>query len=176
MVLKLNNKYPFKVNQTGEVVNDSTVLIKLEENALIFEYDIFQNNKVYSPFKKDNDPIYNGDVVEVFISFDNRNDDYLEYELSPTGLKFLGHISNPTLESPILTLIEPKFDSIVELTNYGYKASISVDLPPNFDINNVLLNCFNINTEEGTSQKLFAISPTMCGSFHKSKYFVKLEK
>ena len=65
---------------------------------------------------------------------------------------------------------------MVELTSYGYKASISVDLPTNFDIDNVLFNCFNIDANEGAGQKLFALSPTMCGSFHKSKYFVRLEK
>jgi hypothetical protein len=176
MKFKLNTPYLFKKNKTGEENKLSTIIISIEDNYLCFNYDIYQEN-IYSPFINDNDPLYNADVVEVFISFNGDISQYLEYELSPNNVRFLGIINNPTLESPNLKLIEPNFISSVEKTNYGYNALIKIDLSKieNFDIKKVRFNCFNIYTDMGKRQELYALNPTMCGSFHKAKYFAELE-
>ena len=120
--------------------------------------------------------MYEYDVVEVFISFDKRYDKYFEYELSPFGVRFLGIIDNPTLSSPLLTLIEPNFDFNIDETIDGYNASIIIDVTniENFSLENILFNCYAIDVENN-KHNLYALNPTLCGSFHMANFLSELE-
>lgn len=170
-MISFNKKYFLKENVRGEEVDNASLTITKKDNVLVFDFEIIDDS-IFSPYKEDNDDIYNGDTVEVFITFDEDISKYYEYELSPFGVRFYGYIENPTLESPILTKIEPKFKGKAILTDNGYKASIEIDIG-SFDINNIRFNCFNIDSDEGREQKLYSLNPTLSNTFHKSKFFVK---
>lgn len=171
-MLELGKKYFLKENKTGKINEKCSVILTLENDVLSFIFDI-EDNTIFSPFKNHNEDIWKGDVVEVFITFDGNIKQYLEYELSPTGLRFLGIINNPTTKSPILEKIDPNFNCDVELTDYGYKARIDVDVKGK-NLTDTKLNCFNIDNSENGEQRLFALSPTLGPTFHDSNAFIKL--
>ena len=173
-MIELNKKYFFKENFTGAEVGVASLIIKKQESELVFEFEVIDDS-IYSPYQQDNDDLYDGDTVEVFISFGGNLKRYYEYELSPYGLRFFGVIDNPTLECPKLTKLTPTFKSEAQLTDKGYKASIIIDVESlNLDL--VRINCFNIDSAPNRTQKLYALNPTLSGSFHKSSFFVKISQ
>lgn len=174
MKIELNKKYFLKNTENGEVATNASIIISKENSSLIFDFEIIDDS-LFSPYSKDNEDIYHGDVCEVFISFDGDPRRYLEYEVSPYNIKFLGLIDNPTLDNPILTKINPLFESEVVLNKNGYHAKIVVDLKDN-DINNIRFNCFNIDSDKDRPQKLYALNPTFKRNFHLSNYFVEFNK
>lgn len=172
MVLQLNKKYNFFENIIGKEKTKSNVAISLKDNILNFNYEIFDEN-IFSPYKEDNDDLYNHDAVEVFISFDGKRDEYYEYELSPSGKRFFGLIKNPTLSAPKLTKIKPSFNQSVVITKNGYNASLRIKMPEGVDVNNILLNCFYIDSN-GNDCKFYSINPTKNKSFHLGSYLMNI--
>ena len=139
----------------------------------------YSGDDKYNPLTKDNDDLYDYDVVEVFISFKQRKDEYFEYELSPFGMRFKGLIINKTLKDPMLTRVEPDFEYEVNKTETGYNAIISLDVSKidNFDINKIYFNCFAIDVDgQSDYQNLYALNPTLSNTFHLSSFLSKLEK
>ena len=177
MIYKLNTTYHLHENREGKI-SENKVKITLENNHLIFHYEIV-DKCIYNPLTKDNDDLYDYDVVEVFISFKERKDEYFEYELSPFGVRFKGLIINKTLKDPTLTRVEPDFEYEVNKTETGYNAIISIDVSKinNFDINKIYFNCFTIDVDgQSDYQNLYALNPTLSNTFHLSSFLSKLEK
>jgi hypothetical protein len=168
MQFTLGTKYYFYDNFTGENKTKSNVIITLENNQLIFNYEIFDDELV-SPYNKDNEDLYNHDVVEVFISFDGKKEKYYEYELTPFNIRFFGLIKNPTLDKPYLTRITPEFKSEVNLFNGGYFAKIVIDLKEKTSLEDVLLNCYWVDYSNNEC-KFYSINPTLNPSFHISSF------
>lgn len=57
------------------------------EKALIFGFDC-RDEDIRTPYQKRDDPLYLQEAVEVFIDMDADRRDYMEFEVSPSGVLF----------------------------------------------------------------------------------------
>ncbi|MCX6809738.1 MAG: carbohydrate-binding family 9-like protein [Candidatus Berkelbacteria bacterium] len=66
------------------------------EKGIYFLYEA-EDDHIWGTYKNDDDPIYNEEVVEVFIAQGGKiPKNYFEFQFSPNGVKFDAKISNPT--------------------------------------------------------------------------------
>ena len=166
----------FKDNITGEKAIYKTEFdIKIEGNKLVLNYSA-KHSKFYSYSDKFNDDIYKGDVVEVFIDVGVK-DHYWEIEVAPNGTVFLADITNDGKSFSGARLKENFVERKVTLYENDYDVLMEIPLDklgynPEYGIK---YNAYRIDTDGGIENAhLFALSPTMCGSFHKRESFIKL--
>ena len=133
------------------------------------------DSKLFSAGNKDNDPIFKGDVVEVFMCTGGDLSEYYELEVAPNGTIFFALIKNDGKDiTP--TYLEKTFTSEVTITEKGYDCEIFIpfesvnykeDVPVKF-------NAFRIETEGGIPDKnLISLNPTLCSTFHKPEKFIE---
>lgn len=118
----------------------------------------------------DNDELYRGDVVEIFLDIGNPNS-YLEIEIAPNGKKFVASIIDKEIHFIDNSFVESK----VEVQNSNYFVTIDIDLSK-FDVRKpIKYNAYRIETK-GIKENylLLAVSPTMCDSFHVRDSFIRL--
>ena len=143
---------------------------------LTFSFDC-ENSQRFSAYSEDNEPIYLGDVVEIFIGVGENPKKYFELEVAPNGTKFFAGIHNDGELK--VKLLEPIFKAEIENTESGYRVSISL---PESAIGvsgdeKLYFNAFRIETEGGETEKyLQALSPTYSGSFHVPKFFIPFDE
>lgn len=66
------------------------------EKGLYIYYDVFDNH-IWGSYKENDDPIYNEEVVEIFVGEGKETPKiYFEFQFSPKGVKFDAKIANPT--------------------------------------------------------------------------------
>lgn len=86
-------KYCFFANDGGAADRKTTLEITCEEGGLRLKY-CAEDSCFYSPFAKDNEPLYDGCAVEIFLAEDGDANAYTEYEFSPYGLRWKGRITH----------------------------------------------------------------------------------
>ena len=119
---------------------------------------------------KDNDELYRGDVVEVFVNIGEPNA-YLEIEVAPNGKKFVANIINKKIN-----FIDSSFvKTDVELQKNNYFVTIDIDLSRFNVLRPIRYNAYRIETK-GIKENylLLAASPTMCDTFHVQDSFIEL--
>ena len=118
--------------------------------------------------------VMQGDAVEVFLSPDGNLKRYMELEVSPNGVRFYGEITNEDGKTPQLKKTKPQFDAEAMRTEYGYRVSIRLPFTAleGFDRSKMKLNAFCLDKMFGGQQKLYALNPTRCDSFHRPKFFI----
>lgn len=156
-------------NRTGKFIEPVTnVSYEIKDNFLEFNfeaYDSFLNN--FS--NKNNDPIYNGDVVEVFL--DLGNEFYYEFEVAPNGTTFVAKIINKT---PVF-IKNTFFESNVRVEGNNYFVKMKVDLSKLGEFKSIKFNAFRIETKGiETNYILQALCPTLSNSFHVRDKFIKI--
>lgn len=97
----------FRHSTNGQVVDfETNVSIKSDDSFLSVTFECLQDNFVaQNNMYKHNDPLYNQEVFEVFVSpgvEDSKH--YLEIEINPNNAIWIGTINNPTLGAEIQTL------------------------------------------------------------------------
>jgi Carbohydrate-binding family 9 len=97
----------FSHSTNGQAVNFETkVSIKSDDNFLYLTFECLQDNFVaQNNMYQHNDPLYNQEVFELFISpgFEDSKH-YLEIEINPNNAIWVGTINNPTLGTTTQTL------------------------------------------------------------------------
>jgi hypothetical protein len=86
-----------KTDASGPALQSTIVGVCKSETHLNFTFVAVDNN-IESKFTHCNEPLYEQDVVEVFIAPGHEKEvlkDYLEFEVSPHGALFASHIHNP---------------------------------------------------------------------------------
>jgi len=83
---------------TGEPIEKNQAKAKMlrSDEGLFILWQV-EDEHIWGTYKKDDDPIYNEEVVEIFIA--EGEDDpkkYFEFQFSPLGVKFDAKIKNPT--------------------------------------------------------------------------------
>lgn len=164
-------------NKTGEETPFTTAFdYELKDSEIVFKFDC-ENSRLFSAYQGDNEPLYLGDVVEVFIGVGENPKKYYEIEVAPNGALFFAEIENNSgnLKTDFL---EPNLKRKVRLNGSSYSVEISV--PRSFfnlkDGDKIYFNAFRIETEGGTPEKnLIALSPTLHGRFHDPSKFILLE-
>lgn len=167
-----------KDNRTGKKAVYDTFL-EVEEGNLKTRF-IFtaKNSKKYCPYGAYNENLYEGDVCEVFIG---KQSEYYELEVSPKGTGFFALIKN---EGSGKFFLKEKLPAIgvcfySEETADGYKAVIETENKLIYSLcggEPVRFNAFRIDTDGGDlpEKHLFALNPTLSGTFHKSESFIRL--
>lgn len=119
---------------------------------------------------KDNDELYRGDVVEVFLDIGEPNS-YLEIEVAPNGKKFVANIINKEIHFIDNNFVKSK----VEIQNNDYFVTIDIDLTKLNILKPIKYNAYRIETK-GIKENylLLAASPTMCDTFHVRDSFIDL--
>ncbi|MCQ3035755.1 MAG: hypothetical protein MJ248_06060 [Bacilli bacterium] len=165
-----------KNNITGEeAIYETKFDIKICEGKLVLNY-YAKHSQFYSYSDKFNDDIYKGDVVEIFIDV-GQKDHYWEIEVAPNGTVFLADITNDGKSFSGARLKENFVERKVTLYENDYDVLMEIPLDklgynPEYGIK---YNAYRIDTDGGIENAhLFALSPTMCGSFHKKEAFIKL--
>lgn len=119
---------------------------------------------------KDNDELYKGDVVEVFLDIGEPNS-YLEIEVAPNGKKFVANIINKEIHFIDNNFVKSK----VEIQNNDYFVTIDIDLTKLNILKPIKYNAYRIETKSiKENYLLLAASPTMCDTFHVRDSFIKL--
>ncbi len=173
--MDLNEKttYCLRENRTGRTDDTCRFYFAFEADALYFDFDV-HDEEIVSPYTEDNEDLWQGDAVEVFLSPDGNLKRYMELEVSPNGVRFYGEITNEDGKTPQLKKTKPQFDAEAMRTEYGYRVSIRLPFTAleGFDRSKMKLNAFCLDKMFGGQQKLYALNPTRCDSFHRPKFFI----
>ncbi len=154
----------------GKIEHPTDLEIRKENGYFVFSFDA-KNSLLFSSGEKYNDPIYDGSVVEVFIYYGKKNH-YYEVEVAPNGALFLANIKNIHGKFTTNCLKRCFVKTDIGIEKDSYKVNIY------FPINKIkterpLFNAFRIETINN-KQYLYALNPTMCGSFHVFESFIDL--
>lgn len=154
-------------NRTGKkAIPETLISYKKENNKLVFEF-IAKDSSLSGYSNKDNDDIYRGDVVEIFLDFGDEY--YYEFEVAPNGATFIAKIIN---ETPLF-IKNDFFKSKVIIDGQTYKVNMVIDLDKFKQIKHIKFNAFRIETK-GIKQDyiLQALSPTLKDTFHVRDKFI----
>lgn len=119
---------------------------------------------------KDNDELYKGDVVEVFLDIGEPHS-YIEIEVAPNGKKFVAEIIKRKIN-----FIESDFVSVnSQIEGNNYIVTIDVNLTDFRCKTPIKYNAYRIETK-GIKRDyiLCAANPTLCDSFHVRDKFIKI--
>ncbi len=164
----------FVRNDGAQAARRTDFDISYGDGALTVTYTA-DNSELFCPYSKDNEPLYEGCVVELFLAEKGDRDSYLEYEFSPCGAVFCGRITYDGAPHLELLPVESITHCDIEAYGSGYrvKARITVDI----DIDCALFNAYRIECKEGdTEQELFALFPTKCATFHRPEFMRPLRQ
>lgn len=132
----------------------------------------------FCPFSENNQELWHGDVVEVFIRYGEQINTYYEFEIAPNGCIFFAQIHyscgnftfKPIDDFPCYT---------VSKMGKSYKVELIIDLEKLFN-NKILknddlfLNLFRIDGKNTTSPLRSALNPTLINNFHCPDKMVQL--
>lgn len=172
-------KYTLKENITGSTSSFTTNLTITRNNNIIeFNFEC-HNSLMFNAGSNLNDSLYNGDVVEIFITNDKTLHTYYEFEVSPNNSHFNSLIKNDLKGHFENILLDDLFISNVIIDDNNYSVKMIIDLEKlNINCNDtILFNAFRIETEGGIINKnLLSLSPTLSNTFHDPKSFIILER
>ena len=164
-------------NTTGASNEGCRFSCEFSKYAAHFSF-IVNDEDIISPYLTDNEDIWQGDAVEVFLSPDGDRTRYFELEVSPFGVRFWGEVINRDGKTPRLKKLPPMFEARAERTEEGYEVHIEL---PYGELGAVLpekmaFNAFRLDKKADGRQLLYALSPTFCNSFHRPQYFVRAKE
>ena len=156
-------------NCSGNFIDPITnVSYEINGNILEFNFQAF-DSALNSFSNKDNDAIYNGDVVEVFL--DLGDEFYYEFEVAPNGTTFIAKILNGN----IIFVENTFFESNVRIEGNNYFVKMKIDLSKLGESKNIKFNAFRIETKGiKPNYILQALCPTLSNSFHVRNKFIKI--
>ena len=161
-------RWRLKDNLTGKAPDRKTELEILKTgDSVSFNFSCSKSD-LLSFSNKNNDPIYKGSVVEVFI--DVGEESYYEIEVAPNGTTFFARILNRKVK----LLDNDLFESNVLINGDKYFVTIKVDLRKINNPENIKFNAFRIETNSSGHQSLYAMFPTFSDTFHVPERFVLL--
>ena len=174
--LEEDKPYHLRENVTGAENEECSFRFRLGELEADFFFGV-RDEDVISPFQEDNEDIWQGDAVEVFLSPDGNPEHYFELEVSPLGVRFWGEVTFAEGKKRLKKL-PPPFEAEVVRTEAGYAVQIKLPLAAmqGYDRTAVMLNAFRLDKKADGRQKLYALNPTLCESFHKPQKFIKVQE
>ena len=164
-------------NTTGASSEECRFSCEFRKYAAHFSFEV-KDEDIISPYLTDNEDIWQGDAVEVFLSPDGDRTRYFELEVSPFGVRFWGEVINRDGKTPQLKKLPPMFEARADRTEEGYVVQIELPygelgavLPEN-----MAFNAFRLDKKADGRQLLYALSPTFSDSFHRPQYFVRAKE
>jgi hypothetical protein len=164
----------------GQCDQQTLITYYHKEGKLIFVF-VCEENSPFVYGEKNNDKLYQGDVVEVMITLGSP-DKYLEIGLNPANLKYVAVVDNPSLEGngmSVTLMEENPIETFISPTDDGYVAKILIPAEwlemLGWDKNGALINFYRQDFSAEGELRLYAFSPTRSASFHKPKAFAQME-
>lgn len=156
-------------NRSGKEVEPKTLLsVNRINDTLIFEFSAYDSS-LNSFSNIDNDELYNGDVVEVFL--DLGDEFYYEFEVAPNGASFVAKIVNGT---PVF-INNDFFAPSSFIKDNSYFVTMKIDLSELGNNKKIRYNAFRIETKRiETNYILEALSSTLSNTFHVRDKFIEL--
>jgi hypothetical protein len=179
----------------AEIKQKTKVWLKYDSKNLYVKFECLDNPFVATNgYVVDNEPLYNQEVFEVFITtqLTNSPTEYLEFEINPNNAIWIGKIQNPTGKAPAKAdMIEPKTAEIKHNATQqkdAWKGEFSIPLKLIGQVQNEYkLNFYRIITTKNHTDKKWmgspkdciyaCLNPTMSGkipAFHRPASFVSL--
>ena len=174
MTIEEGKTYYLRENVTGAEAEKCRFRCRFGEREAEFFFDV-KDADLISPFQEDNEDVWQGDAVEVFLSPDGDLARYYELEVSPFGVRFWGEIAFSE-SMRVLKKLPPPFRAEVTRTKDGYAVHIRLPLSAlkGFDRAAMKMNAFCLDKHTDGGQELYALNPTRCDTFHKPQYFLKI--
>lgn len=151
------------------------------QEALFIRFEA-QDDQVVSTFRWDDEPLYQQDVLEVFITSKDPKAGYLELEASPYDLRFVGEITYNSPQERVLTMgidlpgfqTRTHFDEPQHLLTSVWRLPYSAFSAKSGKGQRFSWNLYRVDhSERGIS--LQAWQATLAPSFHVPKAFGQLE-
>ena len=170
--------YFLRENITGKENDECTFRFEQGKEDIRFYFEV-RDADIISPYTADNEDIFDGDAVEVFIAPQGDRTHYYEIEVSPFGKRFWARVENRTGRR--ISRIEksaPAYTAQAERTPEGYRVVIDVPFASleGFDADRYLFNAFRLDKKANGRQLLYALSPTRCKKFHRPRFFIGEKK
>lgn len=167
-------------NNSGLVgVEGTKVTFWHDKKNVYFEFVCDTIVDGYSSFgKKYNDKLWQGNVVEVFITLGDKMK-YLEVETNPDGINYAVHIFNKDGKGDfdLTYLDEGKYSSTVEIKDNLWTTLMTIPFVKleelGFDKNNAYINLYR-QSHVNNDVNLYSYSPTLVPQFHTCSKFAKL--
>ncbi len=177
----LGQGYELKECVNGTVPIQNTIFNVLYDKIYLYFLFGVRDNEISPSRTTYNSKLYNEEVVEVFVSGENRMR-YVELEVSPNNTQFCGLVRNSDSGKRKLKLIGKSiFTSGVQATDWGYNTIIKVRkraIEGVLGINKLkicYINAFRIDRPSKSEWELSALNPTGVANFHIPSAFVELE-
>lgn len=159
-----------------EPAQKTTVFAKHTGDYLEFDF-VCEENSPHPYGEKNNDLLYKGDVVEIFLTLGAKNR-YLEVEVNPDGLLFVAEVTFKGGKTSLNMLTDQVAETVVQKGENEIKTNLKLNkkalLGLGFTPENAFINLYRQDFDENNNLRLYALSPTMCGTFHKPEAFLKL--
>ena len=153
-----------KNNRSGELCVPKTEFdCFCDGNVLVFNF-IAYDSSLLSFSNKDNDDIWKGNVVEIFLDVGEK-DFYYEFEVAPNGVTFVAQ----KYKDKLVFVDNDFFKAKVETKDNSYNVRMEIEIKKIAKNNELLFNAFRCEGDV-----LEALSPTLCETFHKKEKFVIL--
>lgn len=137
-------------------------------DTLFYKIKAF-NSSLNSFSDKDNDALYRGDTVEVFLDLGDK-DFYYEFEVAPNGAVFVAKKFSNHLEF----IDKSFFHAESKIDGNDYEVLMEIDLSNFAPYKTIRHNVFRIETKGIKSDYILAaLEPTLCKSFHVRSKFVE---
>lgn len=168
-----NKVYYLRENTTGAEDRGCLFRYRTDNDGFVFFFEV-QDEDMISPFTADNEDIWKGDAVEVFLSPDGNLSRYTEIEVSPFGVRFHAQITNEKGKPLQVCKTGPDFSAEVSGTQQGYQVTVRLSYASlaGYDREKMKMNAFRLDRKADGRQLLYALSPTLCDSFHHPEFFL----
>ncbi len=175
----MERKLTLKENVTGSNPKKVTEVAFFSKNDSLKLLFICADSDIISKGQSYNDKLYEGDVVELFLTLGERNR-YLELEVNPDGVEYSAVVTNDGNGKIDIDFLEtPPFTSKTKRTASGWESEWEVDLNAlktlGFDRDNAYFNLYRQDFQSDGELNLYALSPTYKPTFHEPDAFVKYQ-
>lgn len=168
--------YFLRENVTGAENDECAFSFDRTADRFVFRF-LVKDADIISPYRADNEDLFDGDAVEVFIAPQGDRKRYFELEVSPYGVRFWASVVNETGTDIDVERLAPVYAVKTMLTQDGYRAEIELPFAAlhGLDTEKYLFNAYRLDKKSDGRQLLYALNPTLCDRFHRPKYFVAEE-
>ena len=137
-------------------------------NVLFYKIKAF-NSSLNSFSDRDNDALYRGDTVEVFLDLGDKGF-YYEFEVAPNGAVFVAKKYSDHLEF----IDKSFFRAESKIDGNDYEVYMEIDLSNFAPYQTIKHNVYRIETKGIKSDYILAaLEPTLCNSFHVRSKFIE---
>lgn len=161
----------------GESPDLSTAVVCTSDGENLYFSFTCQSDCMTPKHNGFNDPLFEGDIVEILLSLEHRNH-YLEIEVNQNNAQYCVLIDNDGNGNFSVTKMDaPCFSSSVNINENEWECEIILPKKEltrlNINESDCYINLLRQDYDKNGVLRLYCVYPTLCGSFHRSERFEK---